>query len=207
MAIIVHHLVNSRSQRILWMLEELGVDYEVAVYQRDSVTNLAPPELSSIHPLGKSPLIEVDGQLIAESGAIIESLCAGFGGEAWTRSRGDADYPAYLEFFHFAEGSAMTPVLMNLYASRLGDAAQPILPRIHQQLQAHNEYMEAALEGTGHFAGSDWSAADVMMSFPTEIAVMGAGDKFPRIADFVSRCHARPAWVRARERGGPYFTF
>lgn len=207
MPIVVHHLVNSRSQRILWLLEELGAQYEVKTYARDPVTNLAPPELASIHPLGKSPLIEVDGQLIAESGAIVEFLCGALGGDSWLLQKNDPAYLDYLEFLHFAEGSAMTPVLMNLYASRLGDAASPIMARIHQQLQAHNDYMETTLAASGHFAGSGWSAADIMMSFPAEIAAMGGSGAYPNILAFVASCHERPAWKRARERGGPYFIF
>jgi glutathione S-transferase len=207
MALIVHHLANSRSQRILWLLEELGVDYEVRRYERDSVTNLAPPELAAIHPLGKSPLIEVDGQLIAESGAIVEYICSAFGGEAWQIGSADHAYIRYLEFLHFAEGSAMTPILLNLYAGRLGDAAAPLMPRIQQQLSSHFSYMDEILADTGHFAGADWTAADVMMSFPAEIAVLSFGETYPNISAFVQSVHQRPAWQRARERGGAYYIF
>lgn len=207
MTLIVHHLANSRSQRILWLLEELGADYEVRRYERDSVTNLAPPELAAIHPLGKSPLIEIDGQLIAESGAIVEYICSQLGGEAWQVGSADPAYIRYLEFMHFAEGSAMMPILLNLYAGNLGEAAAPLMPRIQQQLSSHFSYMEQILGETGHFAGADWTAADVMMSFPAEVAVMSSGETYPNVAAFVRKVHERPAWKQARARGGAYYIF
>ena len=143
MTIIVHHLNNSRSQRILWLLEELGVDYEVRLHLRDAVTNLAPPELLAIHPLGKSPVIEDDGQVVFESGAIVEYLCAQHGGGALVPAAGTPAHTRYLEWLHFAEGSAMTPILLQLYTSRLGEAAAPLQPRIAQQLESHFAYMES----------------------------------------------------------------
>jgi len=204
--IIVHHLNNSRSQRVLWLLEELGVDYEIRHYQRDAVTNLAPPELKAVHPLGKSPLLEIDGRVIEESGAIVQVLCERFGNGAWLPVGSSDDALRHLELMHFAEGSAMTPILMQLYTSRLGDAAAPLKPRIDEQLAAHFGYMEQILRPSGHFIGDDWTGADVMMSFPAEIAVMqGAGVHFPKLAAFVAAAHARPAWQRAREKGGDYF--
>lgn len=206
MAIIVHHLNNSRSQRVLWLLEELGVDYEIRHYQRDAVTNLAPPELKAVHPLGKSPLLEIDGRVIEESGAIVQVLCERYGNGAWLPAAGSDDALRHLELMHFAEGSAMTPILLQLYTSRLGDAAEPLKPRIDEQLAAHFGYMEQILRPSGHFIGDDWTGADVMMSFPAEIAVMnGAGVHFPKLAAFVAAVHARPAWQRAREKGGAYF--
>lgn len=207
MSLIVHHLNNSRSQRILWLLEELGLEYDVRRYDRDAVTNLAPPELRQVHPLGKSPLLEVDGRLISESGAIVEYLCLRHGGDYLVPSRDSDDYIRYLEFMHFAEGSAMTPILMNLYAARLGDAAAPLMPRIHEQLAAHFQFMEQALGESGYFAGPYFTAADVMMSFPAEVAVMNGSEAHPRLKAFVAACHARPTWKRARERGGDYFIF
>lgn len=206
MAIVVHHLNNSRSQRILWLLEELGLDYELRHYQRDAVTNLAPPELKAIHPLGKSPLIEIDGRVIEESGAIVQVLCDRFGGGSWLPAAGTDDALRHLELMHFAEGSAMTPILLQLYTARLGEAAAPLKPRIDEQLAAHFVYMEQILRPSGHFIGDGWTGADVMLSFPAEIAVMqGGGTKFPKLAAFVTAVHARPAWQRAREKGGPYF--
>lgn len=207
MTLIVHHLANSRSQRILWLLEELGAHYDVLRYERDAISNLAPPELLAIHPLGKSPLIEMDGQLIAESGAIVEYICSHAGGSTWQIGSDSPDYIRYLEFMHFAEGSAMTPILLNLYVSRLGDTAAPLMPRIQQQLGSHFSYMDQMLSETGHFAGTDWTAADVMMSFPAEVAVMSTGDSYPNIVKFVRAIHERPAWKRARERGGNYYIF
>lgn len=206
MSLIVHHLNNSRSQRVLWLLEELGVDYEIRHYQRDAVTNLAPPELKAVHPLDKSPLLEIDGRVIEESGAIVQVLCERYGNGAWLPTAGSDDALRHLELMHFAEGSAMTPVLLQLYTSRLGEAAAPLQPRIAEQLAAHFGYMEQILRPSGHFIGDSWTGADVMLSFPAEVAVMqGAGAGLPKLAAFVAAIHARPAWQRAREKGGAYF--
>jgi glutathione S-transferase len=204
MSIILHHLNNSRSQRILWLLEELGVPYELRLHQRDAVTNLAPPELKAVHPLGKSPLLEVDGRVIEESGAIVQYLCDTHG--AWLPEAGSDDALRHNELMHFAEGSAMTPILLNLYVSRLGDAGAPLRERIDEQLAAHFGYLEQILRPSGHFIGDDWTGADVMLSFPAEVAVMqGMGSAYPGLAAFVAAIHARPAWQAARAKGGPYF--
>lgn len=206
MSLIVHHLNNSRSQRILWLLEELDLPYELRAYQRDAVTNLAPPELKAIHPLGKSPLLEADGHVIQESGAIVQYLIDTHGQGRFQPSVADA--LRHLQFMHFAEGSAMTPILLQLYTSRLGDAAAPLAPRITEQLASHFAYLEGELRPSGHFVGDDWTGADVMLSFPAEIAVMqGAGEQFPKLAAFVAAAHARPAWQRAREKGGAYYGY
>lgn len=209
MTIIVHHLNNSRSQRILWLLEELGVEYEVKLHLRDAVTNLAPPELLAIHPLGKSPLIEDDGRVVMESGAIVEYLCERHGGAALVPPRGSDDHVRHLELMHFAEGSAMTPVLLSLYTGRLGEAAAPLQPRIEQQLESHFAFMEGALNDHGHFIGAQLSAADIMLSFPAEIAVMqGRATDKPKLAAFVAAMHARPAWQAAARRGeASYYGF
>jgi glutathione S-transferase len=208
MTIIVHHLNNSRSQRILWLLEELGADYDIRHYQRDAVTNLAPPELLAVHPLGKSPMIEADGRVIIESGAIVEYLCERHGGAALVPERGTDAHIRHLELMHFAEGSAMTPILLALYTARLGDAAAPLHPRINQQLDAQFDFLEAELGGTGHFIGDALSAADIMLSFPAEIAVMqGRTAERPKLASFVAANMARPAYQRALEKGGPYYNF
>ncbi len=205
MTIIVHHLEHSRSQRILWLLEELGVPYDIKHYKRDAVTNLAPPELLAIHPLGKSPMIEVDGRVIYESGAIVEYLCEHRGGDALVPARGTDDHIRHLELMHFAEGSAMTPILLALYTSRLGDAAAPIMPRIEQQLESHFDYMERQLRPSGHFVGDALSAADIMLSFPAEIAVaQGRTASRPKLAAFAAWVHQRPAYRRGLEKGGPY---
>ncbi|MCR8827839.1 glutathione S-transferase family protein [Pseudosulfitobacter koreensis] len=199
--ITLHHLNRSRSHRILWLLEEACADYTVKHYKRDAKTNLAPPELTAIHPLGKSPMIEMDGRLITESAAIVELICARHA-PAMVPPRDDPAYVQHLELMHFAEGSAMTPILLNLYVGRLGEAGAPLHPRIHQQLDAHYGYMNDVLRPSGHFVLDDLSAADIMLSFPAEIAMMqGRAKDFPRLADFVERIHARPAYQRATAPG------
>jgi glutathione S-transferase len=216
MSLIVHHLNNSRSQRILWLLEEIGADYEIRYYDRDPVTNLAPPELLAVHPLGKSPLIEESGdsasggrgRVIIESGAITEYLCERHGGGHLVPERGSDDHISHLEWLHFAEGSAMTPILLRIYTARLGEAAAPLEPRITQQLDAHFAYMESRVGANGHFIGDSLSAADIMLSFPAEIAIMqGMAPRYPKLAAFVNACHVRPAWQRAREKGGAYYGY
>ena len=207
MSLIVHHLNNSRSQRILWLLEEIGRPYEIRYYQRDAETNLAPPELLAVHPLGKSPVIEDDGRIIFESGAIVEYICERHGGGAYVPARGTDDYVRHTELIHFAEGSAMTPILLALYTARLGEAAAPLMPRIGQQLDSHFDFMENELSSAGFFIGSSLSAADFMLSFPAEVAKMqGRTASRPKLGAFVDMIHARPAWQRALEKGGPYFT-
>ena len=216
MSLIVHHLNNSRSQRILWLLEEIGAAYEVKYYDRDPVTNLAPPELLAVHPLGKSPLIEESGdsasggrgRVIIESGAITEYLCERHGGGHLVPERGSDAHISHLEWLHFAEGSAMTPILLRIYTARLGEAAAPLEPRIAQQLDAHFAYMESRVGENGHFIGDELSAADIMLSFPAEIAIMqGMAPRYPKLAAFVNACHVRPAWQRAREKGGAYYGY
>ncbi len=205
MTLIVHHLNNSRSQRILWLLEELGLPYEIRHYQRDAVTNLAPPELCAIHPLGKSPVIEDDGQVIFESAAIVEYICERHDGAHFVPERGSDDHLHYLEWLHFAEGSAMTPILLNLYVGRLGEGGAPLRPRIDEQLQSHFQYMEDSLLPSGYFVGDGLTGADIMMSFPAEAAVkMGYATDKPKLAAYVADIHARPAYKTALEKGGPY---
>ena len=204
--ITVHHLNNSRSQRVLWLLEELEADYEIVCYRRDPTSNLAPPELKAVHPLGKSPVIADDGQMITESGAIVQYLCERHGGAHWLPAPSTDDHVAHLEWMQFAESSVMVPIMLKLIAGRLGEAAAPVMPRIDEQLTAHFAFMDAALGANRHFVGRDWTAADVMLSFPAEIAVMqGYGARLPNLAAFVEAVHERPAWRRARERGGAYF--
>lgn len=206
--ITVHHLNNSRSQRILWLLEELGTDYEVVSYQRDATTNLAPPELKGPHPLGKSPLIEDDGLRVAESGAIIQYLCERHGGASWLPDPSSEEHIRHLEWMQFGESSFFVPVMLKLIVGRLGAGGAPMMPRIEDQLAAHIAFAEENIRPSLHFVGDDWTAADVMMSFPAEIAVMqGFGERAPKLAAFVEAIHARPAWQRARERGGPYFVW
>lgn len=208
MTLIVHHLNNSRSQRILWLLEEIGAPYEIKFYDRDGTTNLAPPELVAVHPLGKSPVISDGDRVIIESGAITEYLCERHGGGHLVPERGTDDHVSHLEWLHFAEGSAMTPILLRIYTARLGEAAAPLEPRINQQLDAHFSYMESRVGDSGHFIGDSLSAADIMLSFPAEIAIMqGMAPRYPKLAAFVNACHARPAWQRAREKGGAYYGY
>ena len=208
MSLIVHHLNNSRSQRILWLLEEIGASYDVRFYDRDPVTNLAPPELRAVHPLGKSPVLEDEGRTIVESAAIVEYLCEYHGGDRLVPPRGTDDHVRHLQWMHFAEGSAMTPILLRIYTARLGEAAAPLEARITEQLDSHFSYMESEVSDAGHFIGNDLSAADVMLSFPAEIAIMqGMAPRYPKLAAFVNACHDRPAWRRAREKGGAYYGY
>lgn len=205
MTLIVHHLNNSRSQRILWLLEELNVPYDIRHHQRDAVTNLAPPELLAVHPLGKSPVIEDDGKVIYESAAIVEYICERHGGAHLVPARGTDDHIRYLEYLHFAEGSAMTPILLNLYTARLGEAAAPLRPRIDQQLQCHFQYMEDQILPSGWYVGDTLTGADIMLSFPAEAAVkMGYAADKPKLTAYVAAIHARPAYQKALKKGGPY---
>ncbi|MFT4961943.1 MAG: glutathione S-transferase [Paracoccaceae bacterium] len=200
--ITVHHLNRSRSHRILWLLEELAAPYEVIRYERDKVTNLAPPELLAVHPLGKSPMVEIEGRLVTESAAIVEVLCAAYGPQMIPAPGTDA-YIRHLELMHFAEGSAMTPILLNLYVGTLGKDGAPLQRRIDQQLDSHFAYMNAILRPSGHFVFDELSAADIMLSFPAEVAMrLGRRNDFPALAAFVDAIHARPAYARAFEKGG-----
>ena len=217
----VHHLNNSRSQRVLWLLEELGVPYEIKRYERDPKTMLAPPELRAVHPLGKSPVITDAGQTIAESGAIIEYLVDKYGeGSGLKPAAGTAERLRYTYRLHYAEGSAMPPLLLKLVAQRIGTAPMPFFAKpiarkiaatlqssfINPQLKLHFGYMDNELSKTGWFAGDTFTAADVQMSFPLEAGSARAGMKgrTPAIDDFLQRIHARPAYQRALERGGEY---
>ncbi len=203
--LVVHHLNNSRSQRILWLLEELGAPYEIKHYARDATTNLAPPELKAIHRLGKSPVI-TDGDLTSiESGAIIDYIQRTYGAGRLAPALGTPDYEAYNQWLHYAEGSAMLPLMLNLYVGRLGEAGAPLHPRIEDETVNHLSYIEASLAGRDWLAGGDICAADVQMSFVGEIAVVsGRGAQFPNIKAWVDRFQARPAYKRALEKGGPY---
>lgn len=198
----VHHLNHSRSLRILWLLEELGVDYEVIRYARDAKTNLAPPELLKIHPLGKSPVIEIDGQTVTESGAIVEVLCA-LHGPHMVPEAGTPAHWQHLELMHFAEGSVMTPILLNLYVGLLGEAGAPLHPRIQAELKNHFDHMERVLRPSGHFVLDDLSAADIMLSFPVSVIKrLGRQDAYPRLSAFLGMIEARPAYQRALKAGG-----
>lgn len=205
MTLIVHHLNDSRSQRILWLLEELGVPYAIERYARDAVTRFAPPELKQVHPLGKAPVLEADGVVLQESGAIVQYLCEGFGAGRFLPPAGSVDALRHLQFLHYAEGSAMTPLLLHIYVGRLGAAGAPLHPRIASEIANHFDYLESELRPSGHFVGDDWTGADVMLSFPAELAVqIGGAGRWPKLESFVARIHARPAWQAALAKGGPY---
>jgi glutathione S-transferase len=218
--ITVHHLNNSRSQRVLWLLEELGVEYEVKRYQRDAKTMLAPPELLAVHPLGKSPVI-VDGAVtVAESGAIVEYLVGRYGGGRLIPPEGTPERLRYTYWLHYAEGSAMPPLLLKLVFDRVANGPAPwpisvvargIAAKVQEafigpQLKRHLDYMESELAAHTWFAGEEFTAADVQMSFPLEAAKSRAGLNAgrPHLWNFLDRIHSRDAYKRALERGGPY---
>ena len=216
--ITVHHLNNSRSQRILWMLEEIGVDYQIKHYQRDPQTLLAPAELRQVHPLGKSPLI-TDGELtLAESGAIIEYLAERYG-DWLLPAAGSPERLRCRYWLHYAEGSAMPPLLLKLVFDKLRSSPMPFFIKpiargiadkvgqafITPQLKLHFDYLESQLSGHEWFAGDAFSAADIQLSFPLEAAAArGVLANHPRLHDFLQRIHARPAYRRALEKGGAY---
>jgi glutathione S-transferase len=216
--IIVHHLNDSRSQRVLWLLEELGLPYEVKRYERDSRSRLAPPELRAIHPLGKSPVIQHGDVVVAETGAIIDYLLETFPDAGLKPLSGTPAARQFSYWTHYAEGSAMTPLLLSLIFSeiprRTPFLARPVARAIGRkvgaamitpQIASHTAFWEAELAKTGWFAGDRFTAADVMMSFPLEAAGSRAGfpDK-PNCKAFLQRIHARPAYQAALTRGGPY---
>jgi glutathione S-transferase len=205
MTIKVHHLNESRSQRILWMLEELALAYEIVPYQRDAVTRLAPPELKAIHPLGKSPVIEDNGRVIAESAAILDYLVRWHGSESLAVQVDSEEWPQYLHWMHYAEGSAMLPLMLQLYTMRLGEAAAPLQPRIASEIDNHLGYIEHSLQGKDFLVGNRFTAADVQMSFVLEVArAFGKLAALPAANAYLERMHARPAYKRGIERGGPY---
>ena len=218
--ITVHHLNNSRSQRVLWLLEELGLTYEVKRYERDRKTMLAPPELRAVHPLGKSPVLTEDGRTLAESGAILEYLLDYHGEGRLRPAERTPERLRYNYWLHYAEGSAMTPLLLKLIFGHLPRQLPAILrplgrmisagangKMIGPQLRRHFDFMESELANHGPwFAGPEFSAADVQMSFPLEAGaarVEGAQAR-PLLQEFLKKIHARPAYQRALERGGPY---
>lgn len=203
--ITIHHLNNSRSHRILWLLEELGLDYELVIHQRDTITNLAPPELLDIHPLGKSPVVVDDGEVIIESGAIIEHLTRVHGGGKLAPAMGTPEYTKYIQLLHYAEGSVMLPLMLRMYTSRLGDGGAPLQDRINSESDNHVGWLNSLLEGQDYFLGNELSAADVQLSFAVEVAnVQGAMETFANLKGFLERIKARPAYKAALERGGPY---
>jgi glutathione S-transferase len=202
--ITVHHLNESRSQRILWLLEELGLPYDIKFYKRDATSNLAPPELTAVHSLGKSPVITDGDRTIAESGAIVDYIVRRYGGGRLAPDPTTAAYDKYQEWLHYAEGSAMLPLMLLLYTLRLGEGGAPLHDRINGEIENHLGYVNRSLEGRDYFMG-DFTAADVQMSFVGEV-----GRAFGRLADkpalnaWVDRIHSRPAYKTALEKGGAY---
>ncbi len=218
--ITVHHLNNSRSQRVLWLLEELGVPYEIKRYQRDAKTMLAPPELRQVHPLGKSPVVTDGGLTVAESGAIVEYLVDQYGAGRFKPAAGTPQRLRYTYWLHYAEGSAMPPLLMKLVFDTMARAPMPFFVKpiakgiaakvkssfISPQIELHLNYMEAELEKSKWFAGSEFTAADIQLSFVLEAASARGGldARRPKLMDFLKLIHARPAYQRALGKGGAY---
>ncbi len=218
--ITVHHLEQSRSMRILWLLEELEVDYTIKLYQRDPETSLAPPELFKIHPLGKSPVIDDDGRVIAETGTIIEYLVGRYGKNQFRPAAQTDDEINYLYWLHFAEGTMMPPMVMSLVLGRIAETPMPFFVKpiakniaaklrevmVDRHLPNHFAMIDKALDGKEFLVGDRLSGADIMMSFPLEAAVTrtDAGTKYPNIANYVKRIQARPAYLAAYEKAGPY---
>jgi glutathione S-transferase len=202
----VHHLNNSRSQRVLWMLEELGVPYSVVRYERDPKTILAPPELKKVHPLGKSPVIRDGEFVLAESGAIIEYLVEKYGNGRFVPQRGTREYETCRYWVHYAEGSLMMQLLVKIYLERVGEPAKALLERVSGAVRMHLGYVEESLGSSQFLTGSLLTVADVQMSFPLEVsAVQGMlGDAHPRLKALLARLHERPAYQAALAKGGPY---
>ncbi len=201
----VHHLEQSRSHRILWLLEELGQEYEVVSYARDPQTFLAPESLAAIHPLGKSPVVRDGDSVLFESGAILETLAERYGEGRLAPAPGTPEALRHRHWMHYAEGSLMLPLMMKLYLSRLGDGAEGLMPRVHEELERHVGYVESEIEGRDYFVGDALTAADIQLSFPVQLTRMLYGiDSFPNLAKFLDRVASRPAYHRAIERGGAF---
>jgi glutathione S-transferase len=220
MMIVVHHLENSRSQRMLWLLEELALPYEIKHYARDKKTMLAPPQLRAVHPLGKSPVITDGGKTIAESGAIVEYLVDTYGQGRLRPPSGTDERLRYTYWLHYAEGSVMPPLLIKLIFDKMASAKMPFFIKpvvrgltdkvkkgfLDRQIASHLDFMESELGKHEWFAGNNFTAADVQMSFPCEVGTARGGldARRPKLWAFVQRIHARPAYQRALEKGGPY---
>ncbi|WP_442945253.1 glutathione S-transferase family protein [Nostoc sp.] len=205
--IVVHHLNNSRSQRVLWLLEELGIEYEIKFYERDQKTMLAPTSLREVHPLGKSPVITDADLTVAESGAIIEYIVDRYGNGRLIPPSGTPERLRYTYWLHYAEGSAMPPLVMNLVFNNFGIGDSSVNDEfIAPQIKLHFDYIEGELHKSTWFVGEEFTAADIQMSFPLEIVAMQAEliSSRPKIKQFIERIHARPAYERALERGGAY---
>jgi glutathione S-transferase len=203
--LVVHHLNDSRSQRVLWLLEELGLPYEIKHYQRDASTRLAPAELKAVHRLGKSPVLSDGASTLIESGAIVDYLVRHYGKGRLMPAVGSAEFEAYQQWLHYAEGSAMLPFLLKMYVSRLGDAGAPLAPRIESEIANHLGFVEHSLQGRQWLVGQALSGADIMMSFVGEVAGARAERaSYPNLDAWVQRFQQRPAYAKALQRGGPY---
>ena len=203
--LVVHHLNDSRSQRVLWLLEELGLTYDIKHYQRDVVTRLAPPELKAVHPLGKSPVLSDGERTVIESGAIVDYLIRHHGNGRLQPAASSPDFESYQQWLHYAEGSAMLPFLLKLYVSRLGEAGAPLRPRIESEIANHLGFVEQSLHGRQWLVGGTLSGADIMMSFVGEVAGARADrSSYPSLDAWVKRFQQRPAYRKALERGGSY---
>jgi len=202
----VHYLNNSRAQRVLWLLEELAVPYPIVRYERDSKTNLAPPSLKAIHPLGKSPVIRDGDQVIAESAAILEYIAERHGGGKLIPARNTPTFERYRYWMHYAEGSLMMQILIKVYLSRVGDAAAALQERVDAQIRMHLNFVEGLLGDAPFLTGNELTAADIQMSFPLEVAATQRtlDDQQPRLKQLLARWHARPAYQQALTKGGPY---
>lgn len=199
----VHHLRESRSRRITWLLEELGLQYAIVVYQRDPATRLAPPELQAIHPLGKAPVLCDGDQVLIESGAIVDYLLRTYGKGQFAPAVGAPDYNRYVQFLHFAEGSAMLPLLLRLYVGRLGEAGAPLQPRINSEIQNNIGWLNSELQGKTYFVGNSLTGADIQLSFVAQAAVKAMGrDAYPNLTRFGDMVEARPAYQRAIAKCG-----
>ena len=218
--ITVHHLNNSRSQRVLWLLEELGLEYQIERYQRDPVTLLAPPELRKVHPLGKSPVVTDGALCLAESGAIVETVIEQHGKGRLAPPLGTAEHQRFRYWLHYAEGSAMPPLLLKLVFDKIECTKMPFFAKpianaiagkvkssfIAPQIKTHLDFMESELSKSRWFAGDEFSGADIQMSFPVEAAAARGGldATRPKLMAYLDRIHKRPAYQKALERGGPY---
>jgi glutathione S-transferase len=202
----VHHLNNSRSQRVLWMLEELGAEYRVVRYERDPKTMFAPPELKQVHPLGRSPVIRDGDFVLAESGAILEYLVERYGGGRFVPQRGTREYETCRYWLHYAEGSLMMQLLVKLYLDRVGEPAKAQLERVNGAVRMHLGFVEESLGSSQFLTGPAFTVADVQMSFPLEVSVAQGmlGDAHPRLRALLIRLHERPAYKAALVKGGPY---
>lgn len=200
----LHHLNNSRSQRVLWLLEELAAPYTIIRYEREPI--FAPASLKAIHPLGKSPVIRDGNQVVAESAAIIEYLLDHYGRGRLEPDKASTSYARYRYWMHYAEGSLMPQLLLKMYMGRIGEPARAVAERVESQVSLHLDYVENELGNSPYLTGSELTAADIQMSFPLEVAATqrALNDQHPNLKALLQRLHARPAYQRALEKGGPY---